>query len=322
MSHVTPEIHAKLAAAEKRGDDIVTLAPNDVVRAANSVAFQFPAWLMVGALVAFAAGKRFYALEKPEHHELTDEQRKLRWQTLTNLFGIFALVVLFWFGYEHNDTLWVSFNRDYVDLRLPFVDKTVAPDQPQMLNALFVVILIPVFNVMYSKLDPDTKIFTPMRKVLAGFALTAAAVGIMAVAGFMTQGHVAQETQDGKVVYMATEKVSILWPAMAYIVITFGEVLLYGTMLEIAYAAAPKSMKGFVTACFLVTNAIANVANMFWTPLYGGSLVNPPDKRGPLLPGEFFGITAGVVVFATIAFVFVGRKFQRSHEEAAAAGLT
>ena len=44
-------------------------------------------------------------------HELTDEQRQLRWQTLSRLFGIFALVVLFWFGYEHNDTLWITFNR-------------------------------------------------------------------------------------------------------------------------------------------------------------------------------------------------------------------
>jgi len=52
-------------------------------------------------------------------------------------------------------------------------------------------------------------------------------------------------------------KLSILWPSIAYIVLTFGEVLLYGTTLELAYAGAPKSMKGFVTACFLVTSALA-----------------------------------------------------------------
>lgn len=322
MSHTSGEVHQTLEAAQARGDDIVNIAPNDVVRAANSFAFQFPAWLMVGALVFFAAGKRFYALDKPEHHELTQEQRQLRWKTLSTLFGIFALVVLFWFGYEHNDTLWIAFNRDYVDLRLPFVNKTVAPDQPQMLNALFVVILIPVFNVMYSRLDPETKIFTPMRKVLAGFILTAAAVGIMAAAGFLTQGHVVQEMRGDKLVDVSTVKVSILWPAFAYIVLTFGEVLLYGTMLEIAYAAAPKSMKGFVTACFLVTNAVANLANMGWTKFYGGSLVGPVSERGPLPPGQFFGITAAVVAFAAVAFVFIGSKFQRSHEEAAAAGLT
>jgi dipeptide/tripeptide permease len=322
-SHVSPEVRATLLEAESRGEDIVSLAPNEIVRSANSVAFQFPAWLMVGSLILFAAGKRFYAVENFDLQSLTAEQRQLRWQTLTRLFGIFALVVLFWFGYEHNDTLWIAFNRDYVDLRLPFVDKTVAPDQLQMLNALFVIILIPVFNVMYSKLDPDTKIFTPMRKVLAGFLFTAAAVGIMSAAGYLTQGHVAQEMRGGKMVDVSTARVSVWWPAIAYIVLTFGEVLLYGTMLEIAYTAAPKSMKSFVTACFLVTNAIANLGNMAWSQCYGGSLVGAAKKTWyQLLPGPFFGLTAGVVLFAAIAFLFIGAKFQRSHDEATAAGLT
>jgi len=322
FSHVTPEVRTTLEEAQARGDEIVDLAPNDVVRAANNVAFQFPAWLMVGALIMFAAGKRFYALEKPERHELTDEQKKLRWQTVTQLFGIFALVVLFWFGYEHNDTLWIQFNRDYVDLRLPFVSKTISADQLQMLNSLFVVILIPVFNVLYSTFDPDSKVLTPMRKVLAGFVLTAAAVGIMSAAGFIAQGHVEQVTRGGKLVEVSTVKVSVWWPAIAYIILTVGEVLLYGTMLEIAYAAAPKSMKGFISACFLVTNAIANLFNMGWSKAYGGSLVGPVEKRGFLMPGEFFGITAGVVLLAAILFLFVGKKFEKSHAEAAAAGLT
>jgi POT family proton-dependent oligopeptide transporter len=326
LSHLPEEVRATALAAADKGEDISQFAPDDVVKSAYSLAFQFPAWLMMGALILFAAGKRYYALERPEHHELTPEQRHLRWQTLVQLFGIFALVVLFWFGYEHNDALWVIFNRDYVDLRLPFevpyIGRTISPDQLQFLNPLFVVTLIPVFNILFSRYDPEVKVFTPMRKVLAGFVLTAAAVGIMAVAGFLTQGHVEHVERGDKLVEISTVKVSVWWPAVAYVVLTFGEVLLYGTMLELAYAAAPKSMKGFVSACFLVTNTLGNFLNTFWTPMYGGSLVDPVDKRGPLLPGEFFGITAAVVAFAAVAFIFVGRRFQRSHAEAAAAGLT
>src|SRR5262249_17272136 len=161
---------------------------------------------------------------------------------------------------------------------------TVSPDQLQFLNALFVIILIPVFNFTFARLDPDMKVFTRMRKILAGFFLTAAAIGIMAAAGYLAQGHTAQVEQGGKLVEVATAKVSVFWPALAYIVMTFGEVLLYGTMLELAYTAAPKSMKGFVTACFLVTNAVGNFLNaglslgpvnlQGWATLYGGSLVD------------------------------------------------
>ena len=104
--------------------------------------------------------------------------------------------------------------------------------------------------------------------------------------------------------------------------LTFGEVLLYGTMLELAYSAAPKSMKGFVTACFLVTNTLGNFLNVLWTPRYGGSLTDEVAKRGPLMPGEFFGITALIVLVAGIAFLFIGRRFERSRAEAAAAGVT
>ncbi len=297
-------------------------APDDVLQRAFAIAFQFPAWLMVLSLAVFALGKPFYAKEMRERHVLTPEERRLQWQTLGRLFSIFALIVLFWFGYEHNDTLWIAFTRDYVDLRVPLIGVTIAPDQLQFLNALFVIILVPTFNVLFARLDPNVKVFTPMRKILAGFLLTAAAVGVMALAGFLAEGHTAQVLQGDKTVEIATAKVSVFWPAAAIIVLTFGEVLLYGTMLELAYAAAPKSMKGFITACFLLTNTLANLLNIFWTPLYGGSLADEAAKRGPLLPGPFFGITALVVLAAAAAFVFVGKQFERTQAKAAAAGVT
>ena len=40
------------------------------------------------------------------------------------------------------------------------------------------------------------------------------------------------------------------------------------------------------------------------------------------MPGQFFGITALVVFAAAIMFVAIGRKFERSQEDAAAAGVT
>ena len=324
-THMPPALAEQAQQMAAKGEDIAKIAPDEVVQSAYAVAFAFPAWLMVGSLAIFAAGKRFYALEKPERHVLTPEERRLQWQTLIRLFGIFALVVLFWFGYEHNDSQWVYFTRDYVNLKLPFnlpaFGDTVPADQVQALNPLFVIILIPVFNFVFGRLDPEVKIFTAMRKILVGFILTAAAIGIMALAAYLVQGHTEQIMQGEKLVEVSTRKVSILWPVTAYVILTIGEVLLYGTMLELAYAAAPKSMKGFVTACFLVTNTLGNFLNMLWTPYYGGSLVDKPADRGPMLPAEFFGITALVVVFAAVAFIFVGKQFERSQAQAAAAGL-
>ena len=321
-ANLSPEVRAEAAEATAKGEDVSKFASDEVRQRAYAIAFQFPAWLMVLSLAVFALGKPFYALEKLERRQLTPEERRLQWQTLRRLFAVFALIVLFWFGYEHNDTLWIAFTRDYVDLRVPFVSMTIAPDQLQFLNALFVIILVPTFNILFARLDPNVKIFTPMRKVLAGFLLTAAAIGLMSLAGFLVEGHTQQILEGGKTVEVTTTKVSLFWPAAAYIVLTFGEVLLYGTMLEVAYAAAPKSMKGFITACFLLTNTLGNLLNIPWTTMYGGSLTDKAAERGPLLPGPFFGVTALVVVAAAVAFVFVGRQFERTRAEAAAAGVT
>jgi POT family proton-dependent oligopeptide transporter len=235
--------------------------------------------------------------------------------------------VFFWVAYEQNDSLWVFFNRDYVQLSVPGIDSLLErfgsvpwlgkvleflqrldPDQVQFLNPLFVLILIPFFIWLFRKLDPNTRVFTAMTKILLGFLFTAAAAGIMSAAGFLNEA--------------THEKVLIFWPAMAYIILTVGEVLLYGTALELAYAAAPKSMQGFVTACFLLTNTLGNFINSWLARLYGGSLIDAPDKRGALPPGQFFLMTACIPLVAGILFYFVGRRFSQSQRAARAASPT
>ena len=114
-----------------------------------------------------------------------------------------------------------------------------------------------------------------------------------------------------------TVKVTSLWLVGAYILLTAGEVLVYGTMLDVSYAAAPKSMKGFITACFLLTNTVGNLINSQIAGQYGGSLKDPVDQRGPLSPLAFFGLTAALLLVTAVAFHFVGKRFERGNTPAA-----
>jgi len=252
-------------------------------------AFQFPAWLMVGALLAFAAGKPFYAVEKRSTATLTPEERRQRWETLKTLFGFFALVVFFWFGYEHNDSLWVYFADKHMNLTLPWLGITVRGDQFQWINALCVILFVPTITLLAGALDPKQRIFTAYNRVLVGFLVTTLSIATMSLAGFLAHG----ET-----------KVSVVWIIVAYVLLTLGEVLVYSTGLELSYTAAPKNMKAFITACFLVTNTFANFMNIWFAKLYDTVLS----------PGVFFGVTALVTLAATIAFAFVGRRL--SHRQA------
>jgi POT family proton-dependent oligopeptide transporter len=268
-----------------------------------AMAFQFPAWLMVLALAIFAAGKPFYSKETRVVRVITPEERIEQRRTLIRLAGIFLLIAFFWFAYEHNDSIWVYFARDsmYHGFRMPDwlpawlgggKQWTQQADSYQYVNSLFVLLSIPAFNIFFRLIDPEKRVFTSVRRVLIGFALTALASGVMALAAWFTD--------------KGTQKVSAYWLIAAYIVLTLGEVLLYGTMLDLSYAAAPKSMKGFVTGCFLLTNTLGNLLNVFYGRLYQNSLK----------PLPFFLLTMVIVLAATLAFYFVGRRFEKNQSPA------
>lgn len=269
---------------------------------AYRVAFQFPAWLMVVSLLIFAAGKRHYAVEVIDRdHRTTPEERRQRWATLTTLFGIFGLMVFFWVAYEQNDNLWILFAREHIVgvgdspdkwqclLNLGFTTLELPPDGFQWINGLLVLTFAPLFGWIFRRVDPQGVRFKATTKILMGFLLTAGATGVMALASSAASGG---------------ERVSAWWIVVAYIVLTAGEVLLYGTGLELAFTAAPANMKGFITACFLLTNTLGNLVNSQWSPLYEKTIPAP----------LFYALTAGAVVTAAVAFIFVGRRFNRASE--------
>ena len=111
----------------------------------------------------------------------------------------------------------------------------------------------------------------------------------------------------------------MFWLILAYLLLTAGEVLVYGTMLDLSYAYAPKSMKGFVTACFLVTNALGNMINTQYIPFY--------EKPHTVFEGtsfahtfaghcaaDYFALDAGIALAAAVVFFFVGRQFNRANQ--------
>jgi POT family proton-dependent oligopeptide transporter len=232
--------------------------------------------------------------------------------TLSRLFGVFGLISLWWVVYEHNDSIWVFFARDYMNhADTAFTVPDWLPswlggggryepkaDAYQFINSLFVLIFIPLFNFGFRLVDPEAKRFTAVRRVLIGLFVSAVAPALLMFAALRTQG--------------GTVLVTAYWLVVAYIVLTAGEVLVYGTMLDLSYSAAPKSMKGFITACFLLTNTLGNLINSFLSRLYGGSLKDAVETRGPLGTVEFFALSTGILVATAMAFYFVGRRFERA----------
>lgn len=100
-------------------------------------------------------------------------------------------------------------------------------------------------------------------------------------------------------------RVSVWWMALAFLVITVAEVLISVTGLELAFVVAPPTMKGFITACWLLTVFVAN------------AFINAPiaDLYPAMHPGQYFLMLAVVGLVVAGLFVPVSRRFNAAMEK-------
>lgn len=103
--------------------------------------------------------------------------------------------------------------------------------------------------------------------------------------------------------------VSIWWEVLAFITLTLAEVLISITGLELAFVVAPKSMKSFITALWLMTVAIAN----FFINASVGRLYST------MSPGAYHLMLTGMMVVVIAVFYFVALRFNQLADEQKAA---
>lgn len=249
-------------------------------------AFMAPTVMMVIALAIFYMGKKYYpqedmrALAKtPKTPEEKAEERSV----LLRLSGLFALIVFFWSVFDQSYSTWTLFARDYLELNTVF--GRIPPDAIQGLNPILIVALSPLFAWIWSRTDKsETNRLSSPKKMLLGFLAVSFCMGIMTVAGFMA----------------ASQKISILWEAGAYVLMTCAELCISVIGLQMAFEEAPMRMKSTITGIWLCTIFLGNVLAGFFSRFYPMTT-----------PGNYFGIMTVMIVAVTIAFYFVGRRFDR-----------
>ncbi len=273
-------------------------------------AFLFPAVLMSFALVFFALGKRFYAFEelgyrkKPGPQESGGETREQKIAVIRQLLGLFILVMFFWAIFDQHGSTWTYFARDYLDRNVSVLGytKLLAPDAIQAVNPLLIVIFAPIVSLAFRQLSKAGYRIRATDKMIFGFILTALAMAIHSLAAYLAI------QPDQSIV-----KVTVWWQILAYFVITMAEILISVTGLELAFTAAPTSMKGFVTSLWLLMVGLANLfINMSVTRLYPE---HKPDDQFDSPVGYYRMLTVASLV-VTVAFVFVARNFNRNQLKA------
>lgn len=102
------------------------------------------------------------------------------------------------------------------------------------------------------------------------------------------------------------ERITVWWQVFAYLILTIAEILVSITGLELAFVAAPATMKSFVTACWLSIVFLANL------------LINAPiTQLYPLMsPGVYFAMLAGFIAVMLAAYAPIASRFNRNQKPA------
>lgn len=298
-------------------------------RAGYLAGFLFPAALMAVALAIFAAGKRFYATEDVGANRAADAADAAeKWRVVGRLAGLFALVLFFWLVFDQKATTWIYFASDYLDIRFttPFAvagrtEWRIPPESMASANPFLILCFVPLLNWLFVRLAAGGYRVRATDKITAGFVLTAGACAIHALAGWLAT------EPDGTVT-----RVSVVWQLLAYVSLTLGEVLISVTGLELAYAAAPRSLKSFVTALWFVPIFVANLFSSQLAKTYPNTVKPGEAVKTPVLElynvkffelpqfrtaQEYFLFLTALLLVVAAAFVVVARRFNRAQAAAA-----
>ena len=207
------------------------------------LAFGVPGVFMFVALVIFVIGTKKYKLKMPKDAVKEEslpfmEQLKSVWKVLV----VFAFIPVYWALYDQNGAEWV---QQAGSMDLNFLGITWIQEQIQVVNALLILVMIPIFSFgVYPLLEKIGIRVSALRKI--GWGLISLLITFLLVTWIQTQ-------IDHGV------KLSIGWQILAYTLLTVSEILVSITGLEYAFSQAPKTMKSTIMAVFMLTVFAGNL---------------------------------------------------------------
>jgi len=245
-------------------------------------AFGVPAVLMLIATIVFWMGRHKFAHIPPGGKQFLAESFGPEGRSaILRLLPIYAFVTVFWSLYDQSASKWVL-QAERMDREVLGV--TWLASQIQAINPILVMIFIPLFNyLMFPWLERRGLKVKLLFRVLMGFLLVAASFAIVAV--------IEKQLTEGV-------RLNISWQLLAWLVLTAGEVLVYGTCLELSYTQAPNRMKSLIMAIFLLTVFLGN----FFTSAVNYYIQNA-DGTLKLAGADYYWFFTGLMLVASVCFI-------------------
>lgn len=254
------------------------------------VAFGVPGILMFLATWVFWLGRhKFVHVPAGGGEFLREAVSTEGLKSIASLSLIYVFVAVFWALFDQSASAWVL-QAERMDRHwLGFEWKAA---QFQAVNALYILILIPLFNVVIYPTAAKFVKVTPFRRIAVGFFLMAGT--------FWLSTQIERWLQAG-------ESVHVMWQVLAYLPLTASEVLVSPTCLEFSYTQAPRKMKSFIMSLYLLSvtagNLLASQVN-FW--IEDGTLELSGVGYYQFFTWLMFG---AAVLFCFVPFIYRGKDY-------------
>lgn len=264
------------------------LIPVLLERSGPNLAFGVPGILMAIATLVFWLGRnRFAHIPASGTAFVRDLFAASGRQLLLRLFIMTMFISVFWALSDQHASAWVL-QAQRMDRS--FLGVTWLPSQVQAVNPVLVLVFIPLCSyVIYPALSRIMTL-TALRKIGIGFVFTALT--------FVLSAYIESRLDAGV-------RMNIGWQLSAYVLVTFAEVLIYGTGLEFFYSQAPNRMKSFVMAIFLLSisigNGVAALVNVFIQDEHGHSRVTG---------ATYYLMFASLMAVTTVGYAFYARGYR------------
>jgi POT family proton-dependent oligopeptide transporter len=261
-----------------------------------SLAFAVPGVLMLLATLVFWSGRYRFVHIPPAGLSFVRETFSANGlSTLGRLSLIYVFVAVFWALFDQTGSAWVL-QAQHMDRYLFGME--VLPAQIQAANPLFVMLLIPLFSyVVYPAIDRVWQL-TELRKMAIGMFIT--------VLAFAIPTWIQVEIDQGGMP-------SIAWQLLAYVVLTSAEVMVAVTCLQFSYTQAPRTMKSFVMAFFMMSIA---AGNLFTSAV--NFFIRQEDGSSKLAGAEYYEFFTLLMLVTAALFMLVARFYKGAtylHEE-------
>ena len=261
-----------------------------------SVAFGVPGILMLLATIIFWSGRYKFIHIKPGGGAFIRETfSKDGLKAIGKLSILYIFIAMFWALFDQTGSAWVlqaqHMNRNILGIEL-------LPAQIQAANPLLVMLLIPLFSYfIYPQLERLTRL-TPLRKIAIGLFVTVVAFSVAAFAQMKIDNGLSPH---------------ISWQLLAYTILTAAEVMVSITCLEFSYTQAPKKMKSFIMAFFMMSIALGNLftsaVNFF---------IQNPDGSSKLGGADYYWFFTLMMLVTAVLFLIVVKFYREKsyiHDE-------